>query len=87
MDDWIKDPRHGQNIAYADDSISFSDFEIDVKPLRESKITINEEKSKYVKKAGVWLHPPLKFVGLVYDGNKYEFRADTRKGSKLVFGE
>jgi len=26
----------------------------------------------------------LKFLGLVYDGNKDELRAETRKGSKLI---
>jgi hypothetical protein len=40
-------------VAYADDSITFSDSEIDIKPPEDTGIEINEAKSGYVKKDGV----------------------------------
>lgn len=51
--------------------------------LSESGITISPNKSGYIKRNGIWLKP-IKFLGLVYDGNSGLIRANTRKGSKIA---
>jgi len=48
-----------------------------------ANIEYAEEKSGEIKTAGVW-KKVLKFLGLVYDGDKDQLRAETRKGSKLI---
>jgi hypothetical protein len=50
----------------------------------ETGIEVSWEKSAPIKRNGIWLKP-LKFLGLVYDPFKDELRANTRKGSKLIF--
>jgi len=47
-------------------------------------IILSVEKSGWVKREGKWLKP-LKFLGLEYDGVTNQLRANTRKGSKLVY--
>jgi hypothetical protein len=47
-------------------------------------ITVNQSKSGWVKKDGVWIKP-LKFLGLTYDGNADKFVSSTRKGATLLF--
>jgi len=86
MDLWIKghdNPARVGNpvcVAYADDSVSFSDQPILIDPPHDTGIIINEEKSSYVVVNGEWVKP-LKFLGLQYDG--IMFQANTRKGSDL----
>jgi hypothetical protein len=79
-------------VMYADDGVVFGDMH----SLTEDQqwlmfgwpsyggTVIEETKSHWVKKDGKWLRP-LKFLGLEYDGKKDEFRANTRKGSKLIY--
>lgn len=84
MDLWVKQhPSSIHCVAYADDSVSFSNHPIELSPPDDTGIKINPDKSGYVKYEGKWLKP-LKFLGLEYDGNI--FRAHTRKGSKLALG-
>lgn len=45
-------------------------------------ITFHPDKSGWVKYDGKWLKP-LKFLGLIYDGNTDILKASTRKGSKI----
>jgi hypothetical protein len=68
-------------VAYADDSVLFSDKKIRIKAPHNTGIEFHEEKTGYVKYNGIWLKP-LKFLGLEFDGKK--FSAHTRKGSRLV---
>lgn len=79
---WIKENlAQGHSIvAYADDSVTFSDKEVILTAPEDTGIKFNEEKSGYVKRNGVWLKP-LKFLGLSFDGNI--LKANTRKGSEL----
>jgi hypothetical protein len=56
---------------FADDGIIYSDEPIPVleifdKPMSWFGISLNEQKSKYVKEDGRWLDR-LKFLGLEYD--------------------
>lgn len=67
-------------VAYADDSVTFSEKEIKLTAPEDTGIKINEEKSGYVKYNGTWLKP-LKFLGLSFDGEI--LKANTRKGSEL----
>jgi len=71
-------------VAYADDSVSFSNQPIEIEPPSDTGIEINADKSGYVKWEGKWLKP-LKFLGLEFDGTR--FRAQTRKGSNLEMDE
>jgi hypothetical protein len=85
MDLWIKkfeDPE--RVIAYADDSVSFSPNPINHQPPEDTGIQINNNKSGYVKYNGKW-EKPLKFLGLEFNGE--EFKAHTRKGSRLQLTE
>jgi len=68
MDLWIaaNEKIQATCVAYADDSVSASDREIEPMVPEFTGITINEEKSGYVKYAGKWLKP-LKFLGFIYD--------------------
>jgi hypothetical protein len=85
MDIWIKQHEeiNAECVAYADDSVSFSEEEIMLKAPEDTGIIINEEKSGYVKFNGEWIKP-LKFLGLEFDGKI--LRANTRKGSTLSIG-
>jgi hypothetical protein len=47
-------------------------------------IRISPAKSGWVKRDGIWLKP-LKFLGLVYDGQLDKLQASTRKGATLTF--
>jgi hypothetical protein len=68
-------------VAYADDSVVFSDHPIRTKAPADTGIVIHKDKTGYVKHAGNWVKP-LKFLGLEFDGK--QFSAHTRKGSRLV---
>lgn len=75
-------------IMYADDGIIYGGDEITENSIRNKLegmdfgVSINWDKSGWVKQAGQWMKP-LKFLGLVTDGEK--LRASTRKGSVLVY--
>jgi retron-type reverse transcriptase len=79
MDLWLKSDKWNK-IAYADDSIGFSDREHYAKIPEGSGIIINKEKSGWIRYNGKTVKP-LKFLGLVWDGK--DLRADTRKGATL----
>jgi hypothetical protein len=83
MDLWVEKVKsQGHEIvAYADDSVGFSDRPIVVEPPEDTGIEIHKEKSGYVKFRNEWIKP-LRFLGLEFDGKK--FSANTRQGSKLV---
>lgn len=49
-----------------------------------SGIRFNKDKSRWVKRNGVWI-APLKFLGMEYDGNKNQLRSLTRKGKSLIY--
>jgi len=73
-------------VRYADDGLIFSRIPIKLpKPERMeiANIEYAYEKSGEIKTAGVWLKV-MKFLGLVYDGDKDQLKAETRKGSKLI---
>jgi hypothetical protein len=86
MDNWVKPIWHKsgyiKTLAYADDSISYCDEEFIRYPEEDSGIEINEKKSGWVKKDGIWIKP-LKFLGMTFDGKT--FKGETRKGSNLTF--
>jgi len=69
MDLWIEENERlgARCIAYADDSVSFSESKIDIEVPKFTGIIINEEKSGYVKYEGTWMKP-LKFLGFEWDG-------------------
>lgn len=79
MNEWVKRKGHGTVVAYADDSVSFSDHPIRPTVPANSGIAINMDKSGYVKFEGKWLRP-LRFLGLEFDGKS--FYSNTRKGKK-----
>lgn len=83
MEEWLKDEKGITTIAYADDSISFSDEEFKKRPPAYSGIEINESKSGWIKKDGKW-QKELKFLGLIYNGDENVWKAQTRKGSNLA---
>lgn len=76
-------------VMYADDGLYYGDLKDTplITPnsgIVSANIHFNHEKSGWIKKDGVWLKP-LKFLGMVYDGNTETLQADTRKGSKLIY--
>lgn len=83
MDIWVKHCKNEGHeiVAYADDSVVFSDHPIRTKAPADTGIVIHKDKTGYVKHAGNWVKP-LKFLGLEFDGK--QFSAHTRKGSRLV---
>ncbi len=64
---------------YADDGILYGEqLKIpDPDQYIDSGIKFHPDKSGYVKKDNIWIKP-LKFLGMIYDGNTDEWRADTR---------
>lgn len=73
------------SIRYADDGIFYSEFPFDVpnsEELKKANISYAEEKCRWVRVNGEWV-TRLKFLGMSYDGR--HLRADTRKGSTLIF--
>lgn len=76
-------------IMYADDGLYYGDLTSIplITPnsgIVSANIRFNLEKSGWVKKDGKWLKP-LKFLGMVYDGEKDQLSANTREGSRLMF--
>lgn len=78
-----------ETIMYADDGLYYGN--LTGKPIITpnsgmvtGNIHFNLSKSSWIKKDGKWLKP-LKFLGIVYDGEKDKLYADTRKGSKLLY--
>ena len=76
-------------IMYADDGLYYGDLSNTplITPnsgIVSANIRFNLNKSGWVKKEGKWLKP-LKFLGLVYDGEKEKLQAKTREGSELIF--
>lgn len=70
------------SISYADDPIFYSDKPFKIKDNPSEGIIIQKQKSRWVKKAGKWLHP-LKFLGIEYDGINNTLKAKTREGATL----
>jgi Reverse transcriptase (RNA-dependent DNA polymerase) len=76
-------------LMYADDGIWFSsnDNNINIPPSAylssSTGAHLNQQKSSWIRRDGKWLKV-LKFLGLIYDPFKEEFRASTRKGSELI---
>lgn len=77
-----------RDVRYADDGVRMTNGRpIEPKETEEMKklnIKYAPEKSGWVKKEGEWVKE-LKFLGLVYNGERDELRADTRNGSKLLY--
>lgn len=78
-----------ETVMYADDGLYYGDLKrIPIITPNSGMVTgnihFNLDKSSWIKKDGKWLKP-LKFLGLVYDGEKDKLYADTRKGAKLIF--
>lgn len=82
-------------LMYADDGIFYGDKarnlikrgpEDIVKkiPVKGSGIWLNEKKSGWVKRDGVWLRP-LKFLGMEYNGLTNQLKSVTRKGKSLIY--
>jgi len=75
-----------KTIMYADDGLYYGNIDQPVitpnNGIVDSNIEFNLSKTNWVKKDGVWLKP-LKFLGLVHDGEK--FVSSTRKGTELEF--
>jgi hypothetical protein len=75
-------------VMYADDGMAFLKSELDLREILigfyDAGVELNELKSGWVKRNGVWLGK-LKFCGFEYDGETGEIRACTRAGSTLRF--
>jgi hypothetical protein len=75
-------------VMYADDGMAFLRSELDLREILigfyDAGVELNEAKSGWVKRDGVWLRR-LKFCGFEYDGSTGEIRASTRAGSTLRF--
>lgn len=76
-------------VMYADDGIIFLNREQDLDPIlnqfEKAGVTVNEEKSGWIKKRGRWQRD-IKFLGIRYSGEKGTIHAETRKGATLEFG-
>jgi len=80
-------PSGVSKLMYADDGLlygSSSDESSLLSHLESTGIPVNKEKSGYIKKDGKWLKP-LKFLGLVYDGNEDVLYSETRSGNRLLY--
>lgn len=85
MDKWIRRIQkkiQGTSVFYADDGLFMSNKPIKVTGDEKRGIKIHPEKSGYVKYDGEW-KKELKFLGVVYNGEKETLRAETRNGSTL----
>jgi len=71
-----------QCLMYADDGIFFSDHPIKIKDFPELGIILNQDKSGYIKKDGVWIKP-IKFLGLEFNGPLLQLHSRTRKGANI----
>lgn len=79
-----------ESLAYADDGLWYGNI---TQPLItpntgmvRGNITINTNKSGWVKKDGIWLKP-LKFLGLEYNGITNILKAATRNGAELKYNK
>jgi hypothetical protein len=70
-------------VMYADDGIIFGHPKFNSPEYQEAGIILNEKKSSWVKKDGVWLKP-LKFCGIVYDWKTNTWTSRTAKGKTLT---
>lgn len=70
-------------IMYADDGVIFDKPVTHGPGYIEAGIEFSLEKSSWVKRDGKWLKP-LKFLGLIYNGETNELSSKTRKGKQLV---
>jgi len=91
LHDSILDRPGINTIMYADDGLYYGDLSNTplITPnsgIVSANIRFHPDKSEWIKKDGKWLKK-LKFLGLVYDGEKGTLTASTRKGSELVFDE
>lgn len=87
LKDWWQELKE-QNInlsMYADDGLIYSDISFDVNSEEETS-TINPDKSRWLKKDGVWLVENFQYLGLNYNVKSGSLSAHTRKGSRLEFG-
>lgn len=84
---WWKQELEAQGIhlnMYADDGMAYSDHEF-VFPSKVGNIEVHPEKSRWIKRDGVWLVPVVKYLGLEYLPKDNIIRGATRKGSTLEF--
>lgn len=84
-------PKGVQVVKYADDMIFYGPDLPDFvnngglnKVLIHQGLTLHPEKSGWVRWAYTW-HKPLKFLGLVFDGNAQTLMSKTRKGASLLY--
>lgn len=86
--DWKKNLEYEgiKLLMYADDGILYSDKSFDPVFLPEIEgITMNEEKSSWIREEGYWEKEKFKFLGLEYDAKKDILKGSTRNGSELEF--
>lgn len=76
--------RQNKSLSYADDGLFYSEEEFKVLQQKSRGIILNEKKSGWVKFDGEWIKP-LKFLGLVYDGENLQ--SQTRSGKSLMVSE
>jgi len=78
----------GSVTMYADDGLIFlsreEDLDLILRQFSLSGVSVNAEKSGWVKKNGKFVND-LKFLGITYSGLNSTIRASTRKGSTLEF--
>jgi hypothetical protein len=89
LHDSILDRPGINTIMYADDGLYYGDLKDTplITPnsgIVSANISFNHKKSGWIKKDGKWLKP-LKFLGLIYDGESDKLQAQTRKGASLEF--
>jgi len=86
-------PEGVEILLYADDGMFYgpgvpkfiSSGEM-VKFMKRYGFTVHPDKSGWVKHEDLWVKP-LKFLGLVYDGEYDLLKASTRKGATLVYNQ
>jgi hypothetical protein len=77
----------GENlIMYADDGFIFSEEELffDDSEWESWGVKFNYKKVHEIKRDGRWIKP-FKFLGLEFNGESNQLRANTRKGSTLIY--
>jgi len=70
-------------VMYADDGLIFGKPKFKHPDYKLAGIKLNKEKSGWIKRKGKWLKP-LKFCGLIYDGNTDTLTSQTNKGKTIT---
>jgi hypothetical protein len=70
------------SVSYADDPIFHGNTEFEIRDSPKDGIVLNQEKSGWVKRNGIWMSP-LKYLGITYNPYTDSLIASTRKGSTL----